>query len=681
MAEIKDQPVPLTVPTSTTQPDLVVLSALIEDDALALRADLAAGSDGRIANVKRVAANVVVKETADLKAGSGNNGIPEAANSDVTTGEKARENGGYQRTEDAIDFASYDRAVLERRIRQETDYRGKLIAVRNSLKDLSAISRDVSDLRGWPLLMEAVKDLPHKELIDRVVWKQKFAWSDEQLDALNAQKQDQLVPPKELEDFFLELHKLLVASQAVLFELRQRGDKPVGQDDKLPERRILFAERLERIHVLAEEWRQLMGQYLGGAKRFPEAVAKAMGVKHALNVKEFVNDLAEQGKQHEWKGEVSKGDKSAAVKKLSFLERQVAAARALVAEMGVKPAVASGEPPSAEVRERMTNFGIQLNAAHQLMEQWYTLVRTYQGATRQGKKLYDQLREAGFEVDERQMGQWNQKLERASETFTQFRDVHVAGQYQDFIDEVTPKLREAVKAAQAAAAVLDATAGGATPVVPAPSSVAIPGQAPVTPAAAPASPDVASSPADPATPSAVPNREFRPIRNSLEILKTLNDFRNPNREMRYLDSQGEWYVVRPTKTDEMFELWYPDQRVERAHEKDVVDKLFKIGVEIVGKYPRGEFAVEREAREAREMREQFEHRLTTNIQVFVQRLDERLRSKGKDLEYRRSAVLAHLPKTLDALIEHLRGPIVLSSQEKTVMLKQYTHQAIDGIGE
>ena len=148
-------------------------------------------------------------------------------------------------------------------------------------------------------------------------------------------------------------------------ELRRVAVQPAGNIPvPVPFKKAIAFDQQAQIHplkyiyALAEEWKQLMDQFGPEPKRFSEAVAKELGQERIINVKRFLDELEEQGKQHDWKGEPSKGDKTAAVKKLSFLEKQVAAARVVIernkplpqedADMPA-PSVMATEPTSSSV--------------------------------------------------------------------------------------------------------------------------------------------------------------------------------------------------------------------------------------------------------------------------------------------------------------------------------------------
>lgn len=470
-------------------------------------------------------------------------------------------------TEEEVIFSNFDRDELEKNIRETMDYREKLLAVRNNLRALGGICHEISNLRGWPMLSETVKDLPSRELIDQVYWKQKFDWSDKQLDALNAQKQDQLVPPKDLEDTFLALHDLLVASQAVLFELQKQGSKVVSQEDKPPERRILFTERLERIHVLAEEWRQLMGQYPGGPKRFPEAVAKALGVKHALNVKGFVNELAEQGKQHEWKGEVSKGDKSAAVKKLSFLEKQVAAARDVVsaASKSSRGSLDSKTTTTQPVRqesapsskEGMMMLGEQLT-------RWDSLVAEIEALG--GKERLEQS--IAKKLEEKRLGtiKWESLHQQVRKTLGEIeagtskkdqekQQTFLKGNtsfYREFL-ALAEQLRDELRIKQGPVKTDDDVIQSG---VAASLSTLTKGRS-----ASPTLPKVTSP-------------DTRPSETHLAIEESLGKLRRRDRELWYRNQAGDVLVIRPTRNVEAFELWRPDGSMRIHHYRELATLLY-----------------------------------------------------------------------------------------------------------
>lgn len=293
-----------------------------------------------------------------LQAKAGARVTPEVSSS----GEPSQQNSEKPRRE-MLDYTLADRNEVEQWI-QTRDHRYKLVKVNDALKDFGRVCKEISFLHGWQLLEQSIKDLPEKELADEVKRKKKFSWLDGQFDSFgNDERKQELEAPEKLDELYMQLHDLLVASQKVLFELRQSQTvgQSVGNEGGVPERRILFTERLERIYALADEWKQLMGQFGREPKQFSEAVAKELGQERIMNVKRFIDELAEQGKQHGWKGEPSKGDKSAAVKKLSFLEKQVAAARVVIErgkqspqeDLNTVPSMVTTEPThSLEEKQR-----------------------------------------------------------------------------------------------------------------------------------------------------------------------------------------------------------------------------------------------------------------------------------------------------------------------------------------
>ncbi len=287
-----------------------------------------------------------------LQAKAGARVIPEVSSIE----ESSQRNNGKPRRE-MLNYTLADRNEVEKWI-QTRDYRYKLVKINDALKDFGHVCKEISFLHGWQLLEQSIKDLPEKELADEVKRKKKFSWLDEQFDSFGKdERKQELEAPEKLDELYMQLHDLLVASQKVLLDLQQSQmtGQSVGNEGGTSERRIPFSERLGRIYALANEWKQLMGQFGQGSKRFSEDVAKELGQERVLNVKRFIDELAEQGKQHGWKGEPSKGDKTVAINKLKFLEAQVAAARVVIErdkqssqeDSNTAPSVIATEPTSS----------------------------------------------------------------------------------------------------------------------------------------------------------------------------------------------------------------------------------------------------------------------------------------------------------------------------------------------
>ncbi len=501
------------------------------------------------------AARVATEEAATPSSvQGGESGLPSSEDS-VTVGqpgERADQN-DHHRIEETVIFSEVNRDNLEKDIREGTDYRGKLLAVRKSLGALGGICREISDRKGWSILVEAVKDLPEKNLIDQVYWKQKFDWTDKQLDTLNVNKQDELVSAQELEDLFLSLHDLLAASQRVLFELRQsqKTRQDAEGDKEVLTPRVSFTERLERIYALAEEWKQLMTQFGQEPKRFSEAVTTELDQKRILNVKHFVDELEEQGKQHEWKGETSKGDKTAAVKKLSYLEVQVAAARAVI-------------------------------------------------------------------------GKLKQQLPKD--------------------DPKTPV---------------------SSSVVTEPAMSSTPDAIPPTPFAVPE--PITAQPRNVASPD-------KPHLSHLDIENGLLNLKQHDKELWYRGPSGEWFVVRPTRNQDVFELWQPGDIMSRHHYRELASRLYARNVTFAGKKKQPENIADPSKEEWREARKEFERILEQKLTLFAERMDTHLRQEDPSLSYakRRGRILSQLPEFAEQVIERFGKGLALSSSEQEAMIETNT---------
>ena len=501
------------------------------------------------------AARVATEETATPPRVQGEeSGLP-SSDDPITvgqSGERADQN-DHHRIEDTVIFSEVNRDNLEKDIREKTDYRGKLLAVRKSLGALGGICREISDRKGWSILVEVVKDLPEKNLIDQVYWKKKFGWTDKQLDALNANKQDEVVSAKELEYLFLSLHDLLAASQRVLFELRQsqKTRQDIDGDKEVLTRRVSFAERLKRVYTLAEEWEKLMIQFGQEPNRFYEAVGIELNQKRILNVKHFVDELEEQGKQHDWKGEASKGDKTDAVKKLSYLEVQVAAARAVI-------------------------------------------------------------------------GKLKQQLPKE--------------------DQKTPV---------------------SSPVATEPAVSSSPDAIPPTPFVVPE--PITAQPRNAASPD-------KPHLSHLDIENGLLNLKQHDKELWYRGPSGEWFIVRPTRNQDVFELWQPGDMMSRHHYRELASWLYARNVTFAGKKKQPENMADPSKEERREAQKQLKRILEHKLTLFAERMDTHLRQENPSLSYakRRGRILSQLPEFAEQVIEHFGKGLTLSSSEQEAMIEENT---------
>lgn len=256
------------------------------------------------------------------------------ANPNLTSGEggnaaEGTQNNGRLKLEEQVNFSGVNKDELEKNVREKLDHRGKLLALRKSLGALGGICKEISDRKGWFMLTEAVKNLSNKELIDHVYWKQKFDWSDKQLDALNAGEQGELASPKEIEDLFLELHDLLVASQTVLFEIRKRESEPTQKGDQTFERRrVPFSEKLTRLRALVADWESLHEQVPKSQHTaFHVAIKDVLGLNGLIRVSTLPEWLDKKEEEHHWQGSEAVSDKRLAGGRLNVLEKMVAVAQ------------------------------------------------------------------------------------------------------------------------------------------------------------------------------------------------------------------------------------------------------------------------------------------------------------------------------------------------------------------
>lgn len=262
--------------------------------------------------------------------------------------------------EEEVLYGKIKREDVEQWIRTRRDYRYKLVAVSDNLRALRRICDEISHLRGWAQLMSVINTLPSNELADEVRWKQKKLWLDDQFEILKGKADKESEPAEKLESFYLELHDLLVASQGVLLDLRQRGTSEVRDDDSETEERhrIPFHERLTMTRKLIDEWKVLVRQSEMQEKDFRAVLAQKLGKKpeQVLDVREFARELRVLGERHHWEGEAAKGDKSHVRIKMGHLEEIMPIAReiAMTSQSITSPESDNGKGKMREIGDKGT---------------------------------------------------------------------------------------------------------------------------------------------------------------------------------------------------------------------------------------------------------------------------------------------------------------------------------------
>lgn len=258
-------------------------------------------------------------------------------------------------------FGAVQRQDVEQWIKQR-DSRQKLIAIDESLRSLHRICEEISHLRGWAELTKVINGLPASELADEVRWNKKKQWLDNQFAIIKNKDGDTsaLESDERLQGFYLELHDLLVASQAVLLKLRQgTGDESREQDDH--RKHIPFKERLTATRQLIEEWKDLVRQSGMKDEELHAAVAERLGKKaeDVLDIRAFARELRELGERHHWEGDTAKGDKSHVRIEMRHLEEIMPHARAIVAvstgQIGVESATQKKDIQDSVVIKRVRN--------------------------------------------------------------------------------------------------------------------------------------------------------------------------------------------------------------------------------------------------------------------------------------------------------------------------------------
>lgn len=207
----------------------------------------------------------------------------------------------------------------------------------------------------------------------------------------------------------------------------------------------------------------------------------------------------------------------------------------------------------------------------------------------------------------------------------------------------------------------------------------------------------------PPVPETTPNPTVREKRfksaESYKIARHIEELNRKDEEIRYRDANDNLYVVRPTRNNDFFELWYPDKVQKGMHVLALVDELAAIGVafESRGKqadgiddldYDPSLRGLEPEAvksrmesasgilrREMKLARERLESDLRAKLKLFAERMDTHLRQTEPTLSFakRRGRILAQLPEFAERVIQqavHQRA--ALSPDERESIIEAHT---------
>lgn len=282
-------------------------------------------------------------------------------------------------------YAEIPLEEVENWIKSQGDFNKKLKEIQIHLDAFKVICEEISRLRGWQLLMDAIEKLPNHELADAVVWEKQDQWVHKQSVAFTNHDTTQLVSSDSLHQLYVDLHKLLAASQTVLFELKERvkhhqintantnegiasmssgvaaTDQREGvvSDKEVERHRMSFRERLAATRKLIDEWKVLVRQSGMQEEDFRLAVAQKLSKKpeQLLDVRGFARELRELGERHRWEGETAKGDKSHVRIKMGHLEEIMPIAREVAVANREQPIVSGGGARDKDGTKKVVGSG------------------------------------------------------------------------------------------------------------------------------------------------------------------------------------------------------------------------------------------------------------------------------------------------------------------------------------
>lgn len=322
MAANNQEQIPIVPPV--VDPDI---DALLAADTVALQTDLAQVLAAKVARVEQAAAAVAARESVE-----------------VGSDQFGKEKKNDQEAEGEIVYANIDRSGVERWFKTRTNPWLKLDETWRSLKILSEICGEISERRGWAMLMERTASIPSHELTDAAYRKHKFAWLENQKAALRDEnRKSDVVSPEEWDVLYMQLHDLLVVSQAVLFELRAQprdtgivdgtkaavNARTVGQSEKIGESAV--ADKLAQAQALLNEWQGIRSRVMRGKLgAFDEALRKRLGITTLPSLESHANWLQTAAQRTDWKDEEGKKSLRLLNERLTKYPLLVAASKAVI---------------------------------------------------------------------------------------------------------------------------------------------------------------------------------------------------------------------------------------------------------------------------------------------------------------------------------------------------------------
>lgn len=259
-------------------------------------------------------------------------------------------------------------------------------------------------------------------------------------------------------------------------------------------------------------------------------------------------------------------------------------------------------------------------------------------------------------------------------------------------EEKLPRLRTLLSALRAELGVTSAEERGRPASVPKTSGAMPPG-GPTPLPAAPASPDV------PSALPAPPERKWKSLRDIAQVEKHLEMLKRKDEEIRYRDSMENLYLVRPTRNNEVFELWYPDKGKIIKHFREIAQEIYGLDLAFEGRgsqggdasdayydpmlkdlspdaiKQRGEGAEGVLRRKTGEARIELEKDLEAKLKLIAEQMNEMLLQEEPGLSYakRRNRILAQLPDFAEMVLKLPKYvQIALSPDEQETLIEQHT---------
>lgn len=553
---------------------------------------------------------------------------------------------------------------------------------------------------GFNLVKAAVRDLDGKSLIFKKTGEsleQAFggAWKAKQFKGIDPDK------------LFLEYHDVLVATEEVLENLHLQHSDQASEDssrlealplEKLEEK---FPGLLDEIRTKAREWENICSSIEGQqVKSFIQAVRDQLELVGVPHVKRIADELTFMKPDHGWRGETARNDMLRAIRFHGTLKRLVEAGQSLSSQFPQKvgSVEVSGKGPVLATPDAAVSSSSAVPAARETSA---SMGGDAMVAKRLGfledlrSRFLDRYNAASLRLDE---------VERSAKDDRQYRALRetlasIQADFQLISDPVTLQRYAAgeMEVASGSTKVSDGYLDIVDQLKTLTERVELVGRSLGETAAEKESKREAEAEfrerlervKDLITMGAG-IRQYVGTRWEKQLLPELQ--KRASGQYRYYNIAGiqKWLVQ-----EEEIHQWHGDKAVQAK--RRLIDETLPMLEEMVGHMrdiatemrDAGEISQRKDAkalsldmvREARLARERFEQKLEQTVVAFAANLDGKLRQQGKDATYRMSALLSHLPTVVDALIEKLKGNLVLSPAEKKAMLKQCNAAVIDSVSD